>query len=284
MKILVLGAFGQLGSAIKKSFSSKSNWDLVLTDRNQLDLGDSFEINKKKLTNAAPQVIINCAAYTQVDKAESDEAQAMNINGLFLDNIVKIANGLSSHLIHISTDYVFAGTANLPYAENDICNPLSVYGKSKLLGEQIIQRNSLSYSIFRTSWLYSKEHPSFYSTMLRLANEREILKVVFDQIGSPTSSHSLADGLRAYLIALGMEQRKNLFHFSNEGVCSWFDFAHTIFKFNNTKIKLLPITTDQYPTAATRPQYSVLNKAKFSSELHYDIPHWEQALEKVIHS
>lgn len=281
MNIILLGAGGQLGTSLQKVCENQNSLKLTPLTRNQFDICDSFETNLKKLKELNPDRIINCAAYTQVDKAESEEEKANEINGHSLKNLSEICNELKSQLIHISTDFVFNGEKCTPYLETDECSPLSVYGQSKLLGESLIQSHSDSYAIFRTSWVYSNSHPSFYTTMLRLAQDREALNIVSDQVGSPTSADSLAKALTHYILNSDSSAKK-LYHFSNQGVCSWFDFAFMIFKLNKIKINLSPIPTSEYPTPAQRPHYSVMSKDLFCKQLNYKIDHWVDALEKVI--
>jgi dTDP-4-dehydrorhamnose reductase len=201
----------------------------------------------------------------------------MLTNGYCLKGLSEFANSLKAHLIHISTDFVFDGSKNRPYKENDSCNPLSMYGRSKLLGEQLIQQHCESSTIFRTSWLYTNSHPCFLKTMLRLASERNELKVVDDQVGTPTSANSLADALIIYMNESNL-RAKEVYHFSNLGVASWYDFAHAIFKTYKINTTLLPVSTSEYPTPARRPAYSVLSKSKFS-KTGFNIPHWMDALE-----
>lgn len=281
MKIMILGAGGQLGNALLKTFSDTS-WHIQALNRSQFDLRNSLDEKINLLKEAEPKVLINCAAYTQVDKAESEPEVATAVNGEALDSLSKACNETGTHLLHISTDFVFDGKKNQPYSEADKTGPLSVYGKSKLLGEQYIEQLANSYSIFRTSWLYSNDHPSFYTTMLRLSSERTELNVVADQTGTPTSSESLAEGIKHYLKTAELKNQKKIYHFSNQGACTWYDFAHMIFRLNKKTIELNPIPTEKYPRPAMRPPYSVLSKDLFCSELNYKIDHWVDALAKVL--
>lgn len=280
MNILVLGGAGQLASALKALPTDNSN-NFIFLDRSQLNVCDSVDINLPLIKNLKPHAIINTAAYTQVDKAESEANKAFAINSEALKGLSLISNQCQAKLIHISTDFVFDGKKNTPYLENDLCNPISIYGKSKRQGEEQIIETCHDYAIFRTSWLYSAKHPSFYTTMIRLAKDRKQLSVVYDQVGTPTSAHSLAQALVHYLQNSRTTQQE-LYHFSNEGVCSWYDFATSIFRHRGLNIDVIPILTSEYPTPANRPQYSVLSKRKFSQEWNYRIPHWEQALNEVI--
>jgi dTDP-4-dehydrorhamnose reductase len=277
MKIVILGSTGQLGQTLQKKLSQRPKTKVLALDRSTFDL--TLPIFKQPLLikGFKPDYIVNCAGYTHVDKAESEIDKAMLTNGYCLKGLSEFANSLKAHLIHISTDFVFDGSKNRPYKENDSCNPLSMYGRSKLLGEQLIQQHCESSTIFRTSWLYTNSHPCFLKTMLRLASERNELKVVDDQVGTPTSANSLADALIIYMNESNL-RAKEVYHFSNLGVASWYDFAHAIFKTYKINTTLLPVSTSEYPTPARRPAYSVLSKSKFS-KTGFNIPHWMDALE-----
>ena len=228
------------------------------------------------------KTIINCAAYTAVDKAEEQFDLANKINHLAAANFAQIAKENSIKLIHISTDYVFDGTNHKPYIETDIPSPKSVYGKTKLAGEKAIQRiNPKSTIIIRTSWVYSSFGNNFVKTMLRLGKVRDELNVVADQIGTPTNAADLAQVILTILPKIKNENVE-LFHYSNEGVCSWYDFAKVIFNLSGLDIKTHPITTNQYPTLAKRPYYSVMNKNKIKEAYQIEIPFWRTSLETMI--
>jgi dTDP-4-dehydrorhamnose reductase len=227
-------------------------------------------------------VIINCAAYTAVDKAESDLEMSTKLNHLAVENFGKIAKESNIQLIHISTDYVFDGTNYMPYTEEDKTNPQSVYGSTKLAGEKALQQiNPANSIIIRTSWVYSSFGNNFVKTMLRLANERTELGVIVDQIGTPTYARDLAKVLLEIIPKLN-NNNLELYHFSNKGVCSWYDFAKAIFDLKEVDIKVNAIETSQYPTAAKRPFYSVLNKNKIENSFQIEIPNWRASLKECL--
>lgn len=280
MKILVTGANGQLGTAIKKESSTFPDLTIFYTDIEETDIcsKESVQLALKKY---APNVVVNCAAYTAVDKAEDEEDKAFALNADAPANLAEQCKLMGVKLIHISTDYVFDGKSNVPYVETDKVNPQSVYGKSKLEGElrSMALGNTM---VIRTSWLYSAYGNNFMKTMLKYGKERPELRVVFDQTGTPTLANDLA-----YAILRIAESPERLFipeifHFSNQGVCSWYDFAYEIIKQAGLTTKITPITTSDYPTKAIRPQYSVLNKQKITNLLEMEIPHWRQSLVKCL--
>jgi len=280
MKILVTGANGQLGSAIRKESESFSNLQLFYTDVDEVDISSKESI-LIALERYKPNMVVNCAAYTAVDKAEDEPDKAFLLNAQAPANVAELCKPRGIHLIHISTDYVFDGKGNTPYVETDKVNPLSVYGQSKLKGEMLSMtfENTM---VIRTSWLYSAYGNNFMRTIMRYAHERPELRVVFDQTGTPTLANDLA--LAILQIAHSPEKYfvPEIFHFSNQGVCSWFDFAIEIVKLAGLNTKIVPVTTNEYPTKAIRPQYSVLNKQKISNLLKIDIPHWRESLVKCL--
>lgn len=276
MKVAILGANGQLGSILSKVLQAQGENQLLPLSQDQFDVTEITAQNSEALKKFNPDYIVNCAAYTAVDRAEQEHDRAHLINGESLRKISQLANDCRSRLVHISTDFVFDGSKNTPYVETDACRPLSIYGSSKLLGEKLVEELCESYTIIRTSWLYSIDHPSFLKTMLRLAADRKQIKVVVDQIGTPTSAQSLADGL-SFLMNERLIKSNELYHFSNLGVASWYDFASMIFYLQKMDLQVLPIPSKEYPTPAERPRYSVLSKDKFS-QLGYQIPHWFEAL------
>jgi dTDP-4-dehydrorhamnose reductase len=234
-------------------------------------------------------LIINCAAYTAVDKAEQEQELADAINHLAVKQLAKITQDKNSILIHISTDYVFDGTSHKPYVENDKINPQSVYGASKLKGEQAIQSIAPKAIIIRTSWVYSEYGNNFVKTMLRLGQERENLNVIFDQIGSPTYAKDLADTILLMVDSCAAnsnifqhDTKVHLFHYSNEGVSSWYDFAKAIFELSNIACTVSAIESKDYPTPAKRPHYSVLNKAKIKQNFDLTIPYWKDSLQACL--
>ena len=231
-------------------------------------------------------IIINCAAYTQVDKAEKEEELANQINHLAVKQLASIANKQQARLIHISTDYVFNGRQYQPYIETDDVEPQGVYGKTKLSGEQAIQNNlKFNAIIIRTSWIYSKYGNNFVKTMLKLGNKLESLNVIFDQVGTPTYAGDLAKVIIFIVRSNTFSQtdfKTQIYHFSNEGVCSWYDFAKTIFELTNTQCQVNPIETKDYPTPGTRPHYSVLNKSKIKQSYNLVIPYWKDSLKQCL--
>ncbi|MEN7546665.1 dTDP-4-dehydrorhamnose reductase [Rapidithrix thailandica] len=279
--ILVTGAHGQLGEEIKRH-CQKEGRVLVFTDHTDLDITDVRAINSffEKYTF---DCCINAAAYTAVDKAEEDVEKAFLVNAKAPEALAGICKEYDCQLIHISTDFVFDGKTSVPYQEEDATAPLSVYGKSKREGEQAVMATHPGAWIFRTSWLYSTQGSNFVKTMLRLGKEKEQLGVIADQIGTPTYAKDLALLLdRALDISKEEGVPGGVYHFSNEGVASWYDFAHAIFEYSGTKVQLLPINTLQYPTPATRPNYSVMDKTKVKETFRISIRHWREALNECI--
>ena len=272
MMWLVTGANGQLGSELKLLLGTSA----VYVDRTELDISDELAV-KNFLENNRFDGIINCAAYTAVDKAEDEPVLADAVNHLGAKWLAKYGRCI----IHISTDYVFGGTHSKPYLEDDLTHPVSVYGQSKLEGEQAVLKNAETAIIIRTAWLYSAHGNNFLKTMLRLGRERDHLNVVSDQVGTPTFARDLAKAIVRILPKVKAGE-KNIYHFTNEGVCSWYDFAHAIMKIAGLSCKVHPIESKNYPTKATRPFYSVLNKEKIKSDFKLEIPHWRDALVEVL--
>lgn len=276
MKILVTGANGQLGSELRNILESEIPGQAIYTDIAELDLTDADAVNKFFNSNEISHVV-NCAAYTAVDKAEEEklECAALNINAV--KNLANAADAAGSKVIHISTDYVFDGTAHRPYKESDKVNPISQYGTTKRLGETALLALAPDSIIIRTSWLYSPYGHNFVKTMLKLGKEQSAIKVVCDQIGTPTYAHDLAKAI--YRILMSHQWVEGIFHFSNEGVCSWYDFAkaiHRIASIDNCDVK--PIPTEDYPTAATRPFYSLFDKTRIKATYGVEVPYWEDSL------
>jgi len=275
--ILVTGGNGQLGSELKALATHYDTYNFIFTDVAELDITNNTlvaEFIKAHKVNT----IINCAAYTAVDKAEEQFEIADKINHLAVANFAKIAKENNVKLIHISTDYVFDGTAHKPYAEIDTPNPQSVYGRTKLAGEEAIFRISPENAIIiRTSWVYSIYGNNFVKTMLRLGKDRDELNVVADQVGTPTNAADLAKTIIE--IVPKIENKKvALYHYSNQGICSWYDFSKAIFEINGKSIKVNPIGTKDYPTPAKRPYYSVLSKQKIEKKFNIEIPYWKDSL------
>jgi dTDP-4-dehydrorhamnose reductase len=283
-KILVTGANGQLGSELKK-LSKAEQFEFIFTDVNELDITDT-EACTTFFDEVKPSFVINCAAYTAVDKAESDRELAWKVNVDAVRNLAISCSICDSYLIQISTDYVFDGKSSTPYVEQDLVHPQSEYGRSKAAAEV----EALSYSkslVIRTSWLYSTFGNNFVKTMIRLGKERESINVVFDQIGTPTYAEDLASAILRIIDKINSEEKNfiaGIFHYSNEGVCSWYDFACAIMQLNNLNCKVYPIETKKYPTPAKRPEFGVLNKAKIKSTYGIEINHWYSSLERMIDS
>ncbi len=282
-KILVTAVNGQLGREISELAPMFEEFDYTFLDRMLLDLSNIEAIKNYFDTNKF-DVIINTAAYTAVDKAEEDEDLAKIINTDAVKKLAEIAKESATQFIHISTDYVFDGTNHQPYIESDITNPQGVYGYTKLGGEhQMLAINPANSVVIRTSWLYSSFGDNFVKTMLRLGEERDELGVIFDQVGTPTYAKDLAimilNGIyHSKFISEGCE----VYHYSNEGVCSWYDFAKEIFELSNMSCNVNAIETKDYPTLAKRPYYSVLNKAKIKSKLGISIPYWKDSLKECL--
>lgn len=278
--ILVTGSNGQVGSEIKE-LSSNYNYNFFFTKRDDIDITSKDSIKEFCQTNSI-NVIINCAAYTAVDKAESDMENADLVNRKAVKKLSIVAKELNIKLIHISTDYVFDGKNFKPYVEEFQTNPKSVYGKTKLDGENELRDiNPLNSIIIRTSWVYSYYGNNFVKTMLRLGKEKEELGVIFDQIGTPTYAKDLAKTILD--IVPQIENSKvEIYNYSNEGVLSWYDFAKEIMKMAKLNCKINPIETYQYPTPAKRPHFSLLNKSKIKSKFNLEIPYWKDGLDDCL--
>ena len=278
--ILVTGSMGQLGSEIKE-LSSNYNYNFFFTTRDDIDITSKDSIKEFCQTNSI-NVIINCAAYTAVDKAQSDIENADLVNRKAVKKLSIVAKELDIKLIHISTDYVFDGKNFKPYVEEFQTNPQSVYGKTKLDGENEIRDiNPLNSIIIRTSWVYSYYGNNFVKTMLRLGKEKEELGVIFDQVGTPTYAKDLA--ITILDIIPQIENSKvEIYNYSNEGVLSWYDFAKEIMKMAKLNCKINPIETYQYPTPAKRPHFSLLNKSKIKSKFNLEIPYWKDGLDDCL--
>lgn len=310
-RILVTGKNGQLGQSLQKvvsnfavipSVSEESpacNYDFTFVGRDELDLANPQSITDY-FKNQQFDAMINCAAYTAVDKAESEPALADQINHLAVKQLADIAKAQNSFLIHISTDYVFDGTNHKPYVETEKTNPINIYGLTKLKGEQAMQASGCTGVIIRTSWVYSVFGNNFVKTMLHLGKQRGNLNVIYDQIGSPTYATDLAAAILRMLkspsLLMGIEetpkavegrgegeiQQVQTYHYSNEGVCSWYDFAQAIFEISNINCQVNPIETKDYPTPAKRPHYSVMNKAKIKQHPGLVIPYWHDSLKQCL--
>ena len=281
MKILITGSKGQLGSELRELSTYYKNLSFTFTDLEELDITNYNALNiffeKNKF-----DTIINCAAYTAVDKAETDKENASHLNRNAVKYLAEFASNQNSLLVHISTDYVFDGRNCKPYLETDLTNPKSFYGKSKLDGEVEIIFQSKRAIIIRTSWLYSSYGNNFVKTILKYGKERGKLNVVFDQIGTPTYAADLAFAILEIIPQLNSKLTIDTYHFSNEGVSSWYDFAKEIVELSNMDCIINPIETKDYPLPAPRPHYSVLDKTKIKKEFHIDIPYWKDSLKKCL--
>lgn len=280
-KILVTGENGQLGSELKELSNSYPQHDFTFADRSTLDLSNLCKL-EDYFDNQTFDVIVNCAAYTAVDNAESESDLADTINHRAVSLLAKIAKKKNIVFIHISTDYVFNGQNYRPYIETDPTDPQGVYGRTKRDGENAIlnvtPKNSI---IIRTSWVYSSFGNNFVKTMLRLGSERDTLGVIFDQIGTPTYARDLAKTILDILPKINNESPE-IYHYSNEGVASWYDFAQAIFELSNIQCTVNSITTDQYPTPAKRPHYSLLNKSKIKNNFEITTPYWRDSLKECL--
>lgn len=281
--ILITGAKGQLGNELKVVSKNFYGYDFVFTDVDTLDL-TSKEQTSEFINKTKPDWIINCAAYTQVDKAESEPELALLINGTAVKNITEVIKGTDCRFIHVSSDYIYDGQANTPYSENTPANPQSVYGRSKLAGEKyaLLHQGSM---IIRTSWLYSSFGNNFVKTILRHGAEKESLNVVFDQTGSPTYAADLAKAILSIVSGVIRNQiamNSGIYNYSDEGVCTWYDFACEIVKEAGLNCHIKPILSKDFQQIAKRPSYSVMDKSKIRENYVLTIPHWRSSLIKCI--
>lgn len=287
MKVIVTGANGQLAHSIMDITGKYPN-EYLFMDR------DSLDITKEKmvmevLEAAMPDVVINCAAYTKVDMAEDEPELAFAVNCKGTDNLAKACASIGALLVHISTDYVFGGTGNTPYIESSAVDPLGVYGESKYEGELAVEASGCNYIIIRTSWLYSVYGNNFLKTMLNLMSTRNEVKVVFDQVGTPTNAHDLANMIVTIIsngkyreLARGNGRIGEIFHYSNEGICSWFDFATEIRNAAGLECAVRPCHSSEFPSKVTRPAYSVLDKSKYYTTFGDEIPYWRDSVCKTV--
>jgi dTDP-4-dehydrorhamnose reductase len=279
MNVLITGSNGQLGSELQVASVDFPEFNYFFTDIDVLDICDIQALEDYVTANHI-RAIVNCAAYTAVDKAEDDVELCYRINQKAVCNIAEVALKHALSIIHVSTDYVFDGSAHVPLTEDMPTSALGVYGKSKLAGENDLLRVCSDAIVIRTSWLYSSFGGNFVKTMLRLGAERDSLNVIFDQIGTPTYAADLAIAILKILSS--DKWMPGIYHFSNEGVCSWYDFTKRIHKLAGIYCRVNPIETKEYPTRTPRPHYSVLNKSKIKSTFGIEIPYWEDSLEKCI--
>lgn len=279
--ILVTGANGQLGNEMRRRAAAGSRCAYLFTDVEELDITD-LDAVRRCMAEHRIAAVVNCAAYTNVDKAEDDAARADAINHLAVGNLATACREQGAALLHISTDYVFGGTGNLPFREEDVVAPLGVYGQTKWAGEQAVVASGCRHLIFRTAWLYSAFGNNFVKTMRRLTAERDRLTVVFDQVGTPTYAGDLAD-LLFHITEEGLyAQMQGTYHFSNEGVCSWYDFAREIAALSGRTCDIQPCHSDEFPSRVRRPAFSVLDKTKVKRDFHWTIPYWKDSLVKCI--
>ena len=280
MNILVIGASGQLGQELRVAAEGSAQ-HYTFASRSELDVTDQLAI-RHFVQDHHIDTIINCSAYTAVDRAEDEPEEADRINHQAVAALAALAKAQGLYLIHISTDYVFAGDSHRPITEEETPRPQSVYGRTKLLGEDAIRRTGCRALILRTSWLYSTYGANFLKTMCRLMQERQELSIVFDQIGTPTYARDLARFIVSYLEQDKDSRQEGTYHFSDEGVASWYDFAEAIRHRMGYSCQLHPIRSEQYPTKATRPSYSVLDKAKLKRDFGITLPHWQTSLEDCL--
>jgi len=277
--ILVFGASGQLGQCLAHVAKERNTPSLIFPPEDQANILNPEGL-RSLFEQHRPAYAINCAAYTAVDKAEDEVEIARKVNRDGVENLARLCGEFGTVLIQISTDFVFAGTGNQPLVETDPAEPISVYGLTKLEGEQVIAPLTDKYFILRTSWLYSEYANNFVKTMLKLGRERDELRVIWDQVGTPCYAIDLAGCILTIIET--QSTAYGIYHYSNEGVTSWYDFATAIFELSGTKVKTTPIRTAEYPTKATRPAYSVMDKTKAKTALGVAIPHWRTSLQTCL--
>lgn len=284
MKVLVIGSKGQLGSEIKQLHNKYLNIECLFRDLPELDISKTDSLNSF-IKDESINAVINCAAYTSVDNAEKNIEIAERVNSTGVFNLIEALSKVNGKLIHISTDYVFDGTNSQPYKESDPVCPIGVYGKTKRAGELAVINSKIDAIVIRTSWLYSFYGNNFVKTMIRLGNDKESINVISDQIGTPTYARDLA---KVCLDILSLHSNKKIskngkiYHYSNKGATSWYNFAITIMDLVGLNCKVEAIKTKDYPTLAKRPQYSVLNKEKIKTDFNIDIPFWKESLKECI--
>ncbi len=284
MRVLITGSNGQLGSEIKELATNYKKLNFIYKDLPDLDICN-FKVLYAFIADNNIDAVINCAAYTSVDKAEEESIIATQVNYEGVLNIVKALESVNGKLIHISTDYVFDGNHFLPYKENDPVSPCGVYGEAKRKGELSVMNSDIDSIVIRTSWLYSSYGNNFVKKMLHLGNDKEKLGVIFDQVGTPTYARDLAKTCLEILCQNSFEnisKNGNLYHYSNEGLTSWYDFAISIMEMGGKNCKVKPIQTKDYLTLAKRPHYSVLDKSKIKKDFKIEIPHWRDSLKDCI--
>ncbi|MBR5166701.1 MAG: dTDP-4-dehydrorhamnose reductase [Salinivirgaceae bacterium] len=283
-RILVTGANGQLGNEIRDLSAKYNDYEYVFTDVAELDITSVDALNDFFQKNGKFDFLINCAAYTAVDAAEQNQELAFKLNTTAVDMLVEMAGKYGFFLVQISTDYVFDGEKNRPYDEEDVPIPSSVYGKTKSDAEHLILYSDINAIVIRTAWLYSTYGKNFVKSMIKYGTERDELNVVFDQVGTPTYAYDLADAILQILPQLEAMPKPytDLFHYTNEGVCSWYDFTQHILRHENIDCKVNPIRSEQYPTPAKRPAFSVLDKSKIKNKFNITIPYWTDSLDVML--
>ena len=284
MKVLVTGSNGQLGCEIRNLKTEYKGIELIFRDLIDLDICDGQLINKF-IREKNISAVINCAAYTAVDKAEQNVEISEKVNSIGVSNLVSALNMVNGKLIHISTDYVFDGNHSQPYKESDPISPIGIYGETKRAGELVVLNSNIDSIVIRTSWLYSSFGNNFVKTMVRLGNEKKSVNVIYDQVGTPTYARDLAKVCLDILSISDIERissQGKVYHYSNEGVASWYDFAVAIMELLGSKCKIKAIQTIDYPTTAKRPHFSVLNKAKIKKDFNIEIPYWKDSLKECI--
>ena len=282
MNILVTGSGGQLGHALRRASAASADryffTDVAGDDTLRLDITDR-EAVERFVREHAIGAVVNCAAYTDVERAEEDAERAELLNATAAGHLARAMKGVGGLLVHVSTDYVFDGTAHTPYREDTAPSPLGAYGRTKLAGERAVMASGCRYLIFRTAWLYSEYGHNFLKTMLRLTSERDTLQVVFDQIGTPTYAGDLALAIFSIIESERYAGNEGVYHFTDEGVCSWYDFATEIAAAaGHDSCHIIPCHTSEFPTKAARPAYSVLDKTKIKTTFQMDIPHWRESM------
>jgi len=283
-KILITGANGQLGQSIAKYVSTYKDLEFTFVTRKELEFDDLKNIDVF-FQDKVFDVVVNCAAYTAVDKAEAEHELANIVNHLAVKRISEICKAKNISLIHISTDYVFNGKNYRPYVETDVTEPLNVYGKTKLKGEQALQEINPNGMVIRTGWVHSEFGNNFVNTMLRLGKEKDKLRVIFDQVGSPTYASDLAKVILNIIKQSKFKElnlRSNTYHYSNEGVASWYDFTKAVFEIGEISCNIMPVETKNYTTPAERPLYSLMNKEKIKNTFDISIPYWKDSLKACL--
>ncbi len=282
LKVLITGSKGQLGNEIRMIAGSRPDWEFFYTDVEELDISNQQAVHEY-LEKYQPDVLINCASYTAVDKAEENKSIAELINAKAVEILANECSRQDAFMVHVSTDFVFGGEKNTPYVEADFPNPRSIYALSKFHGEQAFLEQAAKGCIVRTSWLYSSFGHNFVKTMLKLGKEKDQLGVVYDQVGTPTYAHDLARAIFELLDHRDRMEALEIFHYSNEGIASWYDFSAAVMEYAGLHCHVKPLLAVEYPLPASRPHYSVMSKKKIREFLGTEIPHWRQSLEKCIH-